>query len=67
MAYSQTEIDALKSAAARGITRLRMGGEEVQFASLAEMRRQIREMEAELAGTGAGQMTVSYPRTSRGL
>lgn len=68
MAYTQTEIDLLRAAVARGATRLRIGGEEVQYPSLAEMRRQIREMEAELAGTGGdSRMTVSYPKTGRGL
>ncbi|WP_146592329.1 phage head-tail joining protein [Puniceibacterium confluentis] len=67
MAYSQTDIDALKAAVAKGVTRLRMNGEEVQYGSLAEMRRQIRVMEDELAGANSGAITVSYPHTSRGL
>lgn len=67
MAYTQDQIDALKAAVAKGATRLRMNGEEVQFGSLAEMRRQIAVMEAELAGGGAGKMSVSYPKTMRGL
>lgn len=67
MAYSQADIDALKKAAARGATRLRLNGEEVQFASLSELRRQIREMETELAGNKASGLTVFYPKTGRGL
>ena len=67
MAYTQAQIDALKSAAARGATSLSLNGESVQFASLSEMRRQIREMEAELAGAGGDSMSVSYPTTARGL
>ena len=67
MAYSQADIDALKAAVARGATRLRMGDEEVQYASLSEMRRQIGVMEAELAGQKTGGLTIRTPRTLRGL
>ncbi|WP_370045490.1 MULTISPECIES: phage head-tail joining protein [Salipiger] len=67
MAYSQDQVDALRAALARGVTRVRMNGEEVQYGSLAEMRRQLREMEAELAGAPVSGPVVSYLKTSRGL
>lgn len=67
MAYTQAEIDALKKAAARGVKRGKVDGEEVEFASLAEMRRQISVMEAELAADGSGGLSVSYPKTLRGF
>ncbi|MCA2014388.1 hypothetical protein LCM17_23055 [Cereibacter sphaeroides] len=69
MAYTQTDIDNLKRAIARGARRLKLGnGEEVEYFSLAEMRTALRDMEAEVAGNAeAGAFTVSYPRTSRGL
>ena len=67
MAYTQTDIDALKAAVAKGATRLRMNGEEVQYGSLAEMRRQIRVMEDELTGATTAGPRASYPLTSRGL
>jgi hypothetical protein len=67
MAYTQEQVDALKAAVARGVTRVRMNGEEVQYPSLGEMRRQIKVMEAEIAGGSSGAMTVSYPTTARGL
>jgi hypothetical protein len=67
MAYTQSDIDALRSALAKGIRRARLNGEEVEFNSPSEMRRQLREMEAELSGASIGQPTVSYARTSRGL
>lgn len=67
MAYSQADIDTLKAAVARGATRLRLGDEEVQFASLSEMRRQISVMEQELAGTKSSGLSFTYPRASRGL
>ena len=67
MAYTQAQIDALKDAVARGAVRVRMNGEEVQYSSLAEMRRQIQVMEAELSDSDTGSMAVSYPKTTRGL
>lgn len=67
MAYSQTDVDALKAAVAKGVTRLRMNGEEVQYGSLAQMRRQIRVMEDELAGRASTSISISYPYTPRGL
>ncbi|MEP5730374.1 MAG: hypothetical protein ABJL67_13515 [Sulfitobacter sp.] len=67
MAYTQVQIDLLKSNAAKGILRGRLGDEEVQFASLKEMRRQISVMEAELRGQPRGALGISYPKTSRGL
>lgn len=67
MAYTQSQIDALKAAAARGVTRVKVGDEDIQFASLGEMRRQIREMEAEVAGGSASAPSIAYPKTTRGL
>jgi len=67
MAYSQAQVDDLRAAIARGATRVRMGDEEVQFASLAEMRRQLREMEAEMLGAPVSGPVVSYAKASRGL
>lgn len=67
MAYQQSDIDALKRHAARGVKRGKINGEEVEFVSLAEMRRQIAEMEAEVAGGTAGAMNVSYAKAGRGL
>ncbi len=67
MAYSQDQVDALRAALARGATRYKLNGEEVTFASLGEMRRQLREMEAELAGAPVVGPVLSYARTGRGL
>ncbi|NVK57318.1 MAG: hypothetical protein HWE26_17075 [Alteromonadaceae bacterium] len=67
MAYSQDQVDALRAALARGATRYKLNGEEVTFASLAEMRRQLRDMETEIAGGSVAGPTLSYPKTSRGL
>lgn len=67
MAYTQADIDRMKANLAKGLTRAKVGDEEVQFASMADMRRQLNIMEAELGGSGSGGMSVSYPRTTRGL
>jgi hypothetical protein len=67
MAYTQADIDALKGALAKGIRKATLNGESVEFNSPSEMRRQLRDMEAELTGTSVSQLTVSYARTSRGL
>jgi cytochrome c553 len=51
LSYTQTQLDALKAARARGVTRLRMGNEEVEFRSDAEMATLIAEIEASLTST----------------
>ncbi|OLS45963.1 hypothetical protein BV509_17445 [Rhodovulum sulfidophilum] len=67
MAHTQDELDALKAAFARGVTRVRFNGEEVQYDSATALLKRIRIIEADLAGHGAGGISVSYPRTLRGL
>lgn len=67
MAYTQTDVDRMKANLAKGLTRAKVGDEEVQFASMSEMRRQLNIMEAEVSGAKSGGMSVSYPRTTRGL
>lgn len=67
MAYTQADIDRLQAALARGVTRARVGDEEVQYASMAEMRRQLGVMQAELTGQDRGRLQPQYPRTTRGL
>lgn len=67
MAWTQSDIDALKAAIARGVKVVQMGSERVEYASLSEMRAALSMMEAEVAGTSRSAMTVVYPTTSRGL
>jgi hypothetical protein len=67
MAYTQTDVDRMKANLAKGLTRAKVGDEEVQFASMSEMRRQLNIMEAEVSGAKSGAMSISYPRTTRGL
>lgn len=64
MAYSQSDLDALRAAIAKGARVVQMNGERVEFRSLAEMERIERKMMDEL-----GQTTVSRlqrPITSTG-
>jgi hypothetical protein len=59
--YTVEQRDQLKAAIAKGVTRLRMGNEEVQFDSLDQMLRRLALMDAELAGqTGASRQV--YPQ-----
>lgn len=67
MAYTQADVDALKSALAKGVRKTKFGNEEVEFASARDMRKQLAIMEAELAGNSVPGMTVSYATTDRGL
>lgn len=64
MSYTTEQRDALKAAIARGVTRLRMGNEEVQYRSLDEMRRILADMDAELAPAAATRR--HYPSFTRG-
>ncbi|WP_370032652.1 phage head-tail joining protein [Oceanicella sp. SM1341] len=44
-----------------------MNGESVTFRSLTEMRATLRMIEEELAGAQGPSISVTYPRTTRGL
>jgi hypothetical protein len=67
MAFSQTDVDALKAAIAKGVSRVRIDGEEVQYNTFSDMRAALRMMEAELAGSASATPRVVYPKTTRGL
>jgi len=67
MAWTQSDIDALKSAMARGVRRARINGEEVEYASLAEMKTVLTMMEAEVGGISRSAFSVIYPYADRGL
>jgi hypothetical protein len=64
MSWTTEQRDALRAAIARGVTRLRMGNEEVQYRSLDEMRRILADMEAELAPIALPRR--HYPAVTRG-
>ena len=50
MAYTQTQLDALKSAYAEGIHRVTFNGRTIEYRSLREMQSVIRELEKKLGG-----------------
>jgi len=51
MAYTQVELDALKSAFAQGVLRFSYDGKTVEYGSADDMLRRIRVIEGELAAT----------------
>lgn len=53
MAYTQTQIDALKSAMASGVLTVKHGETSTTFRSLAEMQKQLSIMETSVAGTSS--------------
>jgi len=65
MSYTAEDIAALKANLARGIRTAKLNGEEVTFASMAEMRQQLAIMEREV--NGAQRVTHFQPRYDRGL
>lgn len=67
MAWTQTDIDTLKAAMARGVKRARINGEEVEYASISEMQTVLAMMEAEVGSTSRASFGVVYPNTERGL
>jgi hypothetical protein len=65
LSYSTEEIAALKANLARGVKTARLNGEEVTFASMAEMRKQLAIMEREVSGST--RVTHFQPGYCRGL
>lgn len=50
MAWTQTDINKLKTAMASGVLTVRHGETMTTFQSLAEMQKQLERMEAEVSG-----------------
>lgn len=68
MSYTQTQIDTLKAAAAKGVTTVTSDGNTVTYASLAEMRRQIAVMEQEIAAQSVTRpKSYVYPQYGKGV
>ncbi|ESY71903.1 hypothetical protein X740_33635 [Mesorhizobium sp. LNHC221B00] len=65
MAYTQTQIDALKNAIASGVLTFKHGETMTTYQSLGEMRKALKEMEAEVEGSQPLRRTVAG--FSRGL
>jgi hypothetical protein len=59
MAYTQTQIDALRAAIASGLLTVRHGDTSTTYQSLKEMREVLREMEAEVGGSPRPRRTVA--------
>lgn len=62
MSDKQQQLDALKAAKARGVRKLTMGSESVEYATQKEMNAAIADLEAELGVRRASKQV--YPRFS---
>lgn len=67
MAWTQSDIDTLKAAIARGVNEVRINGEKVQYQTVKDMRQALEMMTAEVSGTVRSAIVAVYPTTSRGL
>jgi len=65
MAYTQTELDALKAAFAAGVLRLTYDGKSVEYGSAEDMLRRISVIEGEIAKAGGRPLPVAGFATSR--
>jgi hypothetical protein len=66
MAWTQAQIDALKSAIAQGATSVSFEGKTVTYRSLSDMIDILRRMEAEVSGADSLSRTT-YAGFSRGV
>lgn len=66
MAYTQTQLDALKNAVAKGVKSISYDGHSVTYNSLNEMRQVIKMMEREM-GLRTGGLQVATPQFDRGI
>jgi hypothetical protein len=67
MAFSESDIDNLEAAIARGVRKVKQGEEEVEYRSLAEMKETLRTLKASVSPVTSPKISATYPRTSRGL
>lgn len=63
MAWTQTDIDALKKAMAGGIRRVRYTSGEVEYRSLDEMKELLADMENQVSGNRRIRRTVGQYRS----
>jgi len=59
VSYTQTDINRLRAAIAKGASQVKMGEEQVTFRSLTEMRSLLAEMESTVSGSVSRQ---HYPQ-----
>lgn len=66
LAYTQADLDAIKTAIAQGSKKVQYKDRSVEYHSLAELRSIAKEIEEELAG-GTKRRRIAYPVHSKGL
>ncbi|HEV7344160.1 MAG TPA: hypothetical protein VGN60_00815 [Devosia sp.] len=59
MAWTQTDVDALKKAMQGGIKRVQYTSGSVEYHSMAEMKALLKDMEREVAGAAPVRRTVA--------
>lgn len=64
MSYTQEQADVLRGAIARGVRKVQMNGEMVEYHSLAEMEALLTRIERSLAPAPAERR--HYPNVTRG-
>lgn len=62
MAYTQAQVDALKTAIATGTTLVRMNGEEVRYRTLNEMKQILSMMQKDLGTPRVASFTPAYDK-----
>lgn len=67
MSYSQTELDALKKAYARGVKRVTYDGQTVEYDDAASLKERIATIEREMkAGTASARPRGGFAGFARG-
>jgi hypothetical protein len=67
MAWTQTDVDALKAAIGSGLTTVMYSdGSQMQYRSLADMQSILAGMEAEVAGAGVKRSRTIRVNTCKG-
>ncbi|PKR54411.1 phage head-tail joining protein [Thalassospira marina] len=62
MAFTQADIDRLKTAMATGTLEVTVDGKSVKYRSIAEMRDVLRMMEADVKGPGLRVSQAAFRR-----
>ena len=65
--YTQSQVDALRRAYARGVTRVSYGDKTVEYRSLDEMKRVIAEMDGDVSGTPRARRFYTTTQAHKGL
>lgn len=65
--FTTADLTALKSALSKGVRKVRINGEEVEYRSVDEMLWVKAMIEAELQGVSFSAVRIVYPTTGRGL